>query len=387
MARTRRSRNDQDWALVDHLYESAGDAAGWRQTVEALVSRFDGAAGALYAIDLDWCRRGCPDPGSASAARVSFGFDPALERAYFEHYIQRIPWYQEDGPHLWPGEVFLSQAVVPDRALESSEFHAGLLRIQDLHYNVTAVLRRRGTEVFCITIQRGHKRRGAYGDRSVEQLGRLVPHLRRAILLHEQLVALRVQQEQLLLAIEHVGASVALVDAGGHLLTASPRARALLQSGDVLQLDRQGGLRAAVARATDELRRAIRAARQPAMGPSVVRLPRKDAGPPVEVRVLPVTARETSPGARLPAAMLLLPEPAQPPSIDEEALRRSWDLTAGEARVGALLLEGLTPRQMAERQGKSLNTVKTHLKRLFAKTGVSRQAEFVRIVLQRSLTD
>jgi DNA-binding CsgD family transcriptional regulator len=58
-----------------------------------------------------------------------------------------------------------------------------------------------------------------------------------------------------------------------------------------------------------------------------------------------------------------------------------YGLTGGELRVLLALLEGLTAGEAAVRFGISSSTVKTHLQRLFEKTGTSRQAELVSTVL------
>ena len=46
-----------------------------------------------------------------------------------------------------------------------------------------------------------------------------------------------------------------------------------------------------------------------------------------------------------------------------------------------LVGEGIEPMQMAEQLSVSITTIRTHLQRLFDKTGTRRQAELVRLVL------
>ena len=49
--------------------------------------------------------------------------------------------------------------------------------------------------------------------------------------------------------------------------------------------------------------------------------------------------------------------------------------------MASLLVQGLNLQDAAAYLGVSLNTVRTHLKRVFSKTGCDRQPEFVRTIL------
>jgi len=55
-------------------------------------------------------------------------------------------------------------------------------------------------------------------------------------------------------------------------------------------------------------------------------------------------------------------------------------LTAAEARLAEALLLGLTPIDIAEQRNVSMPTVRTQLRSLFAKTGVTGQAELVKLL-------
>jgi DNA-binding CsgD family transcriptional regulator len=57
-----------------------------------------------------------------------------------------------------------------------------------------------------------------------------------------------------------------------------------------------------------------------------------------------------------------------------------FDLTPAEARLVVGLCAGQTLADYAGHSGTSLNTIKTHLKRVFDKTGEARQADLVRRV-------
>jgi DNA-binding CsgD family transcriptional regulator len=62
-------------------------------------------------------------------------------------------------------------------------------------------------------------------------------------------------------------------------------------------------------------------------------------------------------------------------------LTELFALSRAEGRLAALLLEGRSLRQAAEELGVSLNTVRTQLRKLFEKTGSSRQGALIRTLL------
>jgi DNA-binding CsgD family transcriptional regulator len=61
---------------------------------------------------------------------------------------------------------------------------------------------------------------------------------------------------------------------------------------------------------------------------------------------------------------------------------RQHGLTRSEARIASLLVQGYSLAKVSELMGVSRETVRTHLKSVFAKTGTKRQAELV-ILLSR----
>jgi DNA-binding CsgD family transcriptional regulator len=100
------------------------------------------------------------------------------------------------------------------------------------------------------------------------------------------------------------------------------------------------------------------------------------------------------PSGRRPYLLHVLPTPAddcgtlivlidldrriEPPV---EVLRRIYGLTRAESQVAMRVLNGDGLAPIAEELSVSLTTVRTHLQRIFDKTGTHRQAELVRLLL------
>ena len=93
---------------------------------------------------------------------------------------------------------------------------------------------------------------------------------------------------------------------------------------------------------------------------------------------LPTSCPDGGPGNRL--TVLLINDPEQQEPLDRDSLSRLFGLTAAEAAVAQAVAKGLGLQHAVEELGISINTVRTHQKRVFQKTGTSRQAELVKLM-------
>ena len=81
------------------------------------------------------------------------------------------------------------------------------------------------------------------------------------------------------------------------------------------------------------------------------------------------------------AALALVVDPASQTRIDPVVAAAALGLTGMESRVAVLLAEGMNVREIAVATGRGESTIRSHVKHIFAKHGLSRQAELVRLVL------
>jgi len=86
-----------------------------------------------------------------------------------------------------------------------------------------------------------------------------------------------------------------------------------------------------------------------------------------------------------PAAIVYLhrPDACSPGgAVLPQRLRELFELAPLESEIAALLVQGLSIQEAGERLGITRNTARSYLQSLFAKTGVHRQAELVRLILR-----
>ena len=107
---------------------------------------------------------------------------------------------------------------------------------------------------------------------------------------------------------------------------------------------------------------------------------RQPSLPRLAVHVRPVNPRQLHFGPTSFGALVLLVEPLRN-HLDENLVASMLDLTPAQSRVAVSLAAGQTVRDIALRSGRTQETIRSHIKRIYGKQGISRQADLVRLVL------
>ena len=108
---------------------------------------------------------------------------------------------------------------------------------------------------------------------------------------------------------------------------------------------------------------------------------RTSALPPLVLHVNPVGRQETDERLWPVAALVLVVDPASQIRIDPAVAVSVLGLTRTESRVAVLLAKGMNVCEVAAATGRKESTIRSHGKNMFAKHGLSRQADLVRLVL------
>lgn len=83
----------------------------------------------------------------------------------------------------------------------------------------------------------------------------------------------------------------------------------------------------------------------------------------------------------LPEVIAFLTDPRRPLDLAPDLLSRTYGLTLSEGRTAVAATGGGSVEEVAARCGVTVNTVKTQLKQVYAKTGADGRAELVRLML------
>ena len=99
------------------------------------------------------------------------------------------------------------------------------------------------------------------------------------------------------------------------------------------------------------------------------------------------TARAAPPGSAAPSERHLSASPAIAGAPGVIRLRAEFGLTKAEARLALFLADGASLPSIAQAFDVKLTTIRSQLQQVFAKTGTSRQAELVALLLSHGYAD
>jgi DNA-binding CsgD family transcriptional regulator len=191
----------------------------------------------------------------------------------------------------------------------------------------------------------------------------------------------------LMKTLDRISLGIILVHGVGPVLFANATARPILEEGDGL-LVREGGLLACSEKGDAGLRRLLGTATL-ARGYSrgghrggAMLVHRPPPKRPLSILVAPVA----DPIGRIfdPAgvAAVFVGDPDRAIEAPLEVLRRWYGLTTAESRLAQLLVQGMSLPMAARQLRISTHTARTQSKAIFENTGVRRQSELVRLLLQ-----
>lgn len=219
-------------------------------------------------------------------------------------------------------------------------------------------------------------------EQAKRRVALIVPHVRRAALIGNVLEQRSVETDNMRDVLDGLAAGVFVVDAAGHIEFANESAYAMLRAGGPLTA-RHGCLTGTDVGASRELATIFRAAGEgdAALGAQGISTALQDErGKRFVAHMLPLTrGSRRHAGLKAVAAMFIHPATIDTPQLPE-VLARSFGLTQTELRVMLAIVNVGGVPDTADALGIAETTVKTHLARVFDKTGVKRQADLVKIV-------
>jgi DNA-binding CsgD family transcriptional regulator len=366
-----RSSDDQQRLsdLIGVVYDAAIDPSLWEGAIRRAAQFVGGTGAALI----------CKDVGARHAfAPHEFGFQ-RLPVALFE------PIYPAAEP-LFLGDVEQPIAItdlIPFEELTQTELYRQWAKPQGFVDFISALLDRTAISAAIFGVFR-HERNGVVDDRARRQMALIAPHIRRAVLIGRMFEFKFAEVATFVDALDGLSAGMYLVDAEGRLIHANAAGSAILAAGDILR-SVGGRLTASDTRVQRTFRDVFAAAGQgdAALGVKGICVPltARD-GERYVAHALPLTsgARGRACIHRMAVAALFVRKAALVASSTSEVIGETFKLTPTELRVLLAIVEVGGIPEVATAFGVADTTVRTHVNRLFEKTGVTRQADLVKLV-------
>lgn len=367
--------------LISCLYESMTDPENSPAFIELFAEQMRATTGAILVMtDL-----GAGSSQVLAAARI----DPSYRNAY-EQYYGSINVYvarlREMRTHkiVQPGE-----AICPDEELVKTEYYNDYMRPQRLFYSLGMAMRLAGNLHVHLGATRS-KPNGPFGADEYAVAEAVAAHLAPAFHVRERFLRAQCKSAALTSLADALPFGVLVLAGTGKILEANRRAAEILRAGD--GLSSSGGELAASSPADHSaLCRLVGRALATGLGRSLApggaaRISRRSGFRAYNVLVTPLRAglHARLDPARTAVVLVVVIDPEHEPGMDSAKLCQLFDLTPAEGRVCVLLAGGKPPREIAAALGITLNTVRTHIKRILAKTETSRLPELVRLLLSSS---
>jgi DNA-binding CsgD family transcriptional regulator len=361
--------------LLGSLYDAAADSRLWEPFLHNLAESTDARSANLmmHSFGLDKYTIYC-----------SWELDPEANRLYQEHYGAIDIWGQR-GLSMLAGRVCNSEELSPLAELSTTEIYNDFLARFGIEHGLFGVAVNSGSRWASVGLYRDSTR-SAFGNCELETLRFLAPHIQRAFELHFQFSQLRAQSAGLERALDMLPTGVIFFGTKGEVVLMNRSASVSVSERDGLLATRDG-LRAERPAESSLLEKTILQAASTSSGKGLsacgtVMISRRSR-PPLRLQISPIrnSVIQTS---RSIAAVAFVNDPLRANRPTQEVLRLLYGLTPAECRVALLLGDGHAPRKIANMVGVTDNTVRSQIKSIFSKTGVRRQGELIRLLLNGS---
>lgn len=357
--------------VLESIYAAALDPGRWPEALEQLSQAVGGLGTLILPLHVS---SGIPTIQSAS-------LDESTE-AY------RRDWWRYDcrseagkARNVTSG-IFTDHDVLDANAMRRDPFYQEFLRPHGLGAFICNLSMPTPHQVVSVSVQR-ELRRGDFERSEMDRFALLGSHAARAIAISTKLTDVLRINRSLLSAMDHLAFGTIVLKADRTVAFVNNAARALLGRTMMVRSGRIVASNAANQRLLDGVMESAMKAGA-GLNPSSILLSRAREGlAPLHIQALPIsgdTSERLEMVALGPGVLLLLHDLGANSAHGVGHHLIQLGLTPGQARVAEAVGSGLTPREAAAKWGLSEGTVRTVLKAVFERLGVSRQSQLAVLV-------
>lgn len=369
-------------STIDSIYDTVGNPESWPNALEKIALALDAKSAALFTQSDDGVLVAVATPNIGKLLQEYnenwSRQDIAMQRAIEYSYSKGV-------------DVVRDELVITPHERASHPFFVDFLRRNGLGTLMSASVSPSPRTLVRLAVQGAAERR-LFDEADAKLMEALARHCERALMLSCRLGEQHIIAETLGEAIARFNCGVFLIDAQGKVVSANVAGQSILGNGIQIVAGRlnarEPGDRAALDGAITSALRSSEDDRLACSRPVMLR--RDDGRRPLVAHVVPLRSQDaTQPWAPLQetAALCIVTDIELQPEIDASLVRDFLGLTLGEARIAAQIGTGKTPRDAAKHLEISEETVRTVLKRVFSKTGTSRQSELAALLARLQLVD
>ncbi|MHA6344235.1 helix-turn-helix transcriptional regulator [Roseivivax sp. CAU 1761] len=337
--------------------------ARWEDFLGSLCGVLPNGAATLFYHDTSVVR---------GAFALAAGIDPTSLEAYAEHYCALNPWMQA-ATRRPIGLSVPDGAMFDRRELVKTEFYNDFLRPNNLEGAIGVTLTRKEDCHFFLSVL-GDVQETEAERAALRTLRALVPDLRRAFEFYQRSAATGLPGPQ--------GSDIGTMVLGPRrrLRSSSGEATRQLELGRVMSVGPTGRVDFKDGRIARHIDDCLASAHKRTAGPAPRAILAADpSGAPLRLSVMTWPWADGMRYFRGPECLVLV-EATGWSAGDIAEFARLYGLTPRETDTAYALLTGLAPHEIAAGLGVSLETVRSHIRAIFAKTGTSRQPHLVSLI-------
>ena len=363
--------------VVGKIYDAAVEPNDWRAALEAICGFANAKTAVLMSYDVF---------DKTPPWQLEVGHGEYWTKVYHDKYLTSNP-FMDDVGYLDSGEQIYASSRPQYSTLFETDFYHGWLKPQGL-IDATLLVVERSTNNMTTLSNIRSDGQGLFDDEAVARIRLLHPHLRRAVLIGRAFEDQRRRLADDAAVLDSFAAGMFLLGQRGEIVRANAAGEAMLAARSPLR-SRNGRLDLAIPAANRALQAALVAARlgDVGLGGRGTSIPLRgdvDAGDEVVLHLLPLNAvRQQSIDADRSAAFVLFVRRVDRDDVAAIAtFVQRFQLTPKEADVLQTVVEVGGVPQAADVLGLSPATVRTHVTSIFNKSGVRRQADLIRLLME-----
>ncbi|HIC80555.1 MAG TPA: LuxR family transcriptional regulator [Kiloniellaceae bacterium] len=370
--------------LVEQVYRASTGEITWRAALRSIAAAFDAsfAALALERCEL-WQLR--LDPAEVTpvpvAAHLSTDLDNFIER-YFAYY-HRLDPFRISVPIAFSPTIQRLQDVCDPRDFAKSEYYRDFAREADSFHLARFTSRLDSKLQLKLALNRDETA-VPLDDLEIARFDSLTTHVIRGLKVERHVTQMGATMDAAFEALDQIGRAAFLVDRNAKIVRMNALAETLSSTADGLTVragklvldsgQGQRGLLQALAQRLGEEEESH------AGPPTVIAVERPSGARPYLAEVTPFEFEVYWSTGIAATALITINDPDPRPIQSLSEWGKALGLTRGEWRVARTLASSRDEGEVAQTLGISLNTVKTHRKRIYAKLGINRRAELTAMI-------
>ena len=372
-------------ALIGRIYDAALEPERWNDVIREITEFVGGSGGQLFTAMLAF-----RDGGFTFSYRVPAGFHQEWQDKYINHDSWAIGAMQKG--LITSGSAFLGTDCVSEAEYRQSIGHQFATRygIDQLCCGIVFDLDLLSIPCVTCSVYRSFDE-PRFGDIERTRMAVLVPHISRALGVTFRLRDAQFKTAASLSALDHLTSGVLLLDVQGNVTFLNRIARRILDEADGLTLRSRPNARTRLVTTELRLQQHIDAAIAACLDVGAINVPHFSRGVSVPRRSatesLMLQFAPLPPGKALNAdgqaahAIAFITAPEHAAAIDPQRLSDLYGLTMAESRLALRICQGDALPHAAEALQIATTTARSQLAAIFQKTGTSRQAELVKLLL------